>query len=205
MAIERLSTSTEAEAEAAFVVRLQARDEKAFEELVRREGPRMLAVATRYLGHTTDAEDALQEAFLNASRGIAGFQGGSRLSTWLHRITVNCALMQLRSKARRPERATPPEDVADHTEDRAQRSAAWGLTAADVMAREDLRQGIRDALGKLPPLDRALLTLRDIQGMTLQDVSRLLDIGLTTVKEGLHRARHALRRLLDPLLRETHR
>jgi RNA polymerase sigma-70 factor (ECF subfamily) len=162
----------------------------------------MLAVAQRYVKVGADAEDVLQEAFVSVTRGIGSFQGDSKLTTWLHRIVVNCALMRLRSKSRRPETLLSPETVAVHVET-TRPTSAWSLTAAEVIDRRDLRAAVLTALERLPDLDRAIVRLRDIQGMTLDEVSRLLDVGLTTVKEHLHRARHALRELLEPVLREA--
>jgi RNA polymerase sigma-70 factor (ECF subfamily) len=186
----------------ALVRRLRAGEDAAFEELVRAHGPRMLAVAQRYVKAGADAEDVLQEAFVSVTRGIGSFQGDSKLTTWLHRIVVNCALMRLRSKSRRPETLLSPETVAVHVET-TRPTSAWSLTAAEVIDRRDLRAAVLTALERLPDLDRAIVRLRDIQGMTLDEVSRLLDVGLTTVKEHLHRARHALRELLEPVLREA--
>src|SRR5689334_6179968 len=85
-----------------LVVRLKAGDEAAFETLVRTHGPRMLAVARRYLSREADAQDALQDAFVNVVRAIGSFAGNSRLSTWLHRVVVNSALMKIRSARRQP-------------------------------------------------------------------------------------------------------
>src|SRR5512135_3173100 len=86
-----------------LVARLRAGDGAAFESVVRSHGPRLLAVARRFLRNEQDAQDALQDAFLSAFRSIDGFQGEARLSTWLHRIVVNAALMKLRSRKGRTE------------------------------------------------------------------------------------------------------
>src|SRR5262245_65193359 len=94
----------EDEAEAALVAGLRAGVAAAYEEMVRSHLPRMLATARRVLGNEEDARDAVQDAFLSAFRALNSFEGQSRLSTWLHRIAVNAALMKLRSKRRRPER-----------------------------------------------------------------------------------------------------
>lgn len=86
-----------------LVDRLIARDASAYEELVRAHGPRMLAVASRYLPFRADAEDALQDAFTNVFRLIAAFQRASGIDTWLHRLVVDCALMRLRLRRHQPE------------------------------------------------------------------------------------------------------
>src|SRR5262245_46486063 len=95
-------------AEGRFLERLRSGDEQAYEELVRGYTGRLLATARRFLPRTEDAQDAVQEAFLSAFRSVDRFRGGSRLSTWLHRILVNACLMKLRGASRRPE--APIED-----------------------------------------------------------------------------------------------
>jgi RNA polymerase sigma-70 factor (ECF subfamily) len=95
--------------EADLVARLRAGSDAAYEELVRAQGARLLAVARRLLRSEEDARDAVQDAFISAFRAIDRFEGGSRLSTWLHRIVVNAALMKLRSQQRKPE--TSIEDL----------------------------------------------------------------------------------------------
>jgi RNA polymerase sigma-70 factor (ECF subfamily) len=94
--------------ETELLERLRAGDEAAFEYLVRTQAGRLLAVARRILGSDEEARDAVQDAFLRAFRGLEGFEGGSRLSTWLHRIAVNAALMKLRTRRRKPEESLEP-------------------------------------------------------------------------------------------------
>ena len=98
-----------------LVDRLVTHDESAFDELVRTYRPRMMAVASRYLPRADDAEDAVQEAFVNVVRSIAGFKRESSLETWIHRVVVNCALMSLRHRRRLHETTmnatTPDGDV----------------------------------------------------------------------------------------------
>src|SRR4051794_37679216 len=91
--------------EAAVVAALRANDSGAFEQLVREQLPRLLTVARRILGNEADAQEAVQDAFLSAFKALPAFDGASRLSTWLHRIAVNAALMKLRRRQRRPEQS----------------------------------------------------------------------------------------------------
>src|SRR6266542_4025914 len=91
-----------------LVMRLKAGDAEAFEEVVRTLGGRLLAVARRFLRDEEAARDAVQDAFLSAFRAIQGFDGHSQLSTWLHRIVVNAALMRMRVRERRPEQSIEP-------------------------------------------------------------------------------------------------
>ena len=120
--------------EKALLARLRAGENAAFEQLIRVYGGRLLAVARRFLPVEEDARDAVQEAFLNAFRSLDRFEGGSRVSTWLHRIAVNAALMKLRSKRRKPERSIEeflPTYLDDgHHVDRPQPWAESGETGA---------------------------------------------------------------------------
>jgi RNA polymerase sigma factor (sigma-70 family) len=102
------AVSGEEEGEATLLAELEAGDERAFERLVREQGPRLLAVSRRFLRNEEDARDAVQEAFLSAFRSLAKFEHTSKISTWLHRIAVNCCLMRLRTRRRKPEQ--PIED-----------------------------------------------------------------------------------------------
>ena len=190
--------------EASLVANLRAGDDAAYETLVRTYGPRMLAVARRYLPQEADAQDALQEAFVLVFRSIDGFAGQSRLSTWLHRIVVNCALMRIRARSRRPEEPLEPSTVDVVTASAAQRAAA-GTSAVAVLAKEEVRERVRSCLDSLPDAYRAVLRLRDVEGLELREIARLLDLGLSTVKNRIHRGRHALRVMLGPVLEEAGR
>jgi RNA polymerase sigma-70 factor, ECF subfamily len=187
--------------EADLVARLRAREEAAFEQLVRVYGPRMLSVARRFLPDDSDAQDALQDAFVSVFRSIPGFSGGSRLSTWLHRIVVNASLMKIRSRKRRPAGAIDalPVELGDTGGDRP--TAEWALSAAEAMATREMRTRVRECIARIPEAYRTVLLLRDIEGMPVRDVGNLLGISPGTVKMRLHRARHALRGLLDPYMR----
>src|SRR5512147_2223050 len=99
------SRTTSPVLETDLIAGLRRGDEASYEQLVREHGGAMLAVARRYLRTEDDARDVVQEAMLSAFRGIARFSADAKLSTWLHRIVVNCALMRLRSRRRRPEDA----------------------------------------------------------------------------------------------------
>ncbi len=190
--------------EAAWVSALRAGDEQAFEKLVRAYSGRMLAVARRMLQNESDAEDAVQEAFLSAFRAIDRFQGGSRLSTWLHRIVVNAALMKLRSRQRRPE--DPIEELLPKfLEDGhpVRPAVEWKESAQTALEREELRAAVRASIDQLPESYRTVLLLRDIEELDTQETARLLELSPNAVKIRLHRARQALRGLLDPHLREA--
>lgn len=196
--------STMAEADRddeAFVDALRRGDREAFARLVDEQSPRMLAVARRYLRDEDEARDVVQEAFVSAFRGIAAFAAGSRLSTWLHRITVNAALMRLRSRGRRPETSIE-ELLPRFAEDghRLDPGRPWPETADVALERSETRALVRSAIDRLPETYRTVLLLRDIEQFDTGETAAMLDITTNAVKIRLHRARQALRELLAPHL-----
>jgi RNA polymerase sigma-70 factor (ECF subfamily) len=189
--------------DAALLERLRAGDEAAYEELVRTHGGRLLAVARRFLRNEEDARDAVQDAFLSAFRSIGRFEGQARLSTWLHRIVVNAALMKLRSRRRKPEQSIE-ELLPAFLEDghMAQPAAEWRISGADAAERNQLRQLLLDKIRELPEGYRNVLLLRDIEELDTEETAEAMGLSAAAVKTRLHRARQALRALLDPHLRE---
>jgi RNA polymerase sigma-70 factor, ECF subfamily len=185
--------------EQALLVRLRAGDDAAFAVLVRAHAGRLLAVARRMLRSEDDARDALQEAFLQAFRGIGKFQGEARLSTWLHRIVVNACLMRLRSRSRKPEQ--PIEELLPRFYEDGHRidpGPPWRSPDADPVEQRQLGELVRGAIDRLPEIHRNVLLLRDIEGLDAEETARLLDVKVDTVKVRLHRARQALRAVLAP-------
>lgn len=188
--------------EGTLVARLRAGEEAAFEELVRTHGGRMLGVARRLLRDPDEAQDAVQDAFLSAFRSLEKFEGGARLSTWLHRIVVNAALMKLRTRRRKPETSIE-ELLPRFLEDghQAQPAVAWKLPADQALERAQLGQLVRRRIDELPETYRTVLLLRDVEDLDTAETADFLGIAPNAVKTRLHRARQALRTLLDAELR----
>lgn len=187
-----------------LLARLRAGDEQAYEELVRLHGPRLLAVARRFLPVEEDARDAVQDAFVSAFRSIDRFEGQSLLSTWLHRIVVNASLMRLRTRRRKPEQSI--EDLLPgYLEDgHLERPASpWRTDDLDPAERNELRTLVLERVHSLPDGHRNVILLRDIEGLDTEETAQLLGISPGAVKTRLHRARQALRGLLEPYLREA--
>jgi len=188
--------------EDALLAGLRAGDEAAFAELVGRYSTRLLAVTRRLLNQEQDAQDALQDAFLSAFRSLATFDGDSSLATWLHRIAVNAALMKLRSRRRKPEQ--PIDDLLPTYLDDGHRrdpGPAWKALASDA-ERAETRELVRRCIAQLPDSYRVVLVLRDIEELDTAAVAQQLGIEVGAVKTRLHRARQALRTLLDPHFHE---
>lgn len=186
------------DAEQDLLARLRSRDDQAFELVVRRYGGQLLATARRLLGNEEDARDALQESFAAVFRAITTFEGKSQLGTWLHRVVVNTALMRLRSRRCRPECAIEDllprfQEDGHHLDPPCPRS---NLAERELLREED-RALVRDAIGRLPANHREVILLRDIEQMSTEETGRLLGITTNAVKIRLHRARQALRTLLE--------
>jgi RNA polymerase sigma-70 factor, ECF subfamily len=187
--------------EAALLVGLRAGDGAAFEALVRTCCGSLLATARRFLRHEEDARDVVQEALLAAFKAIQGFDGRARLSTWLHRITVNAALQKLRSRRRQEQPIEPllPRFLPDGHQ--ANPAAEWPEPADAVLQRRELLALVHACIDRLPEAYRSVLLLRDIEELDTEETARLLGVNPGVVKTRLHRARQALRALLDPHLR----
>lgn len=158
-----------------LVDRVREGDVAAFEQLARREGDRLYRVALRVCGNRHDAEEAVQDTLLQAWRSVGRFRGDSSLSTWLHRICVNCCLMAVRR--RRPTDAVP-EDLPD---------VALGPAEAAAL-RLDLAS-VTSALRELPEDQRVALVLRDFGELSYQEVAEATGVSLTAARSRIHRAR----------------
>jgi RNA polymerase sigma-70 factor (ECF subfamily) len=183
--------------EDALVNALRRGEEWAFEAMVRTYGGRLLAVARRYTATDEDARDVVQTVYLNAFRSFGQFKGGARLSTWLHRIAVNTALMKLRSARRRPEESIDDllpafQEDGHHVE----QFSEWSTPADRLLEQAQTRATVRACIMQLPEQYRTVLMLRDIDELSTQEVATMMDITPNAVKVRLHRARQALSTLL---------
>lgn len=185
--------------EAELIGGLRARKEAAFESLVRAYAGRLYATALRLLRHEQDAADAVQEAFLHAFRTIDRFRGDSRLLTWLNRIAINAALMKLRDRRRRRSERSIDALLPRFAPDghRIELSDPWQETADELLSRRDVREKVRLAIDRLPDEYRTILLLRDVEGLDTEQAARFLSVSRGAVKVRLHRARMALRELLE--------
>jgi RNA polymerase sigma-70 factor, ECF subfamily len=186
--------------DAALLARLRAGDNGAFRELVREQTPLLLRVTRRLLRSEDEARDAVQDAFVAAFRGLANFRGESRLGTWLYRIAVNAALARLRARAGADE-VSLDEWLPRFVEDghAAEPSAPWPADAGAEQA--EVRARVRASIDRLPETYRTIILLRDIEELTTDEAAEALGISPGAVKVRLHRARQALRTLLDPWMR----
>ncbi len=169
-------------AETDLVARLRAGDTTAYEELYRQHGTRLFNLAYRLLGHAADAEDQLQDIFLQVFRRIDSFKGDSSLSTWMYRLAMNLCLDRLRSKAGKADRRTAGLD-----------------DATPVMARPGAleytvhRLDLERAIATLPGACRAAFLLHDVEGFEHREVGKILGVSEGTSKSQVHKARLRIR------------
>jgi RNA polymerase sigma-70 factor (ECF subfamily) len=187
--------STRPETDADLVARLQRGDDSAFEAIVRTHSGRLLSVARRFLGNNEDAQDAVQDAFIRAYKAIHTFEARAQLHTWLHRILVNTALMKLRERRRRPTESI--EDLLPSYSTDGHQAVASRDWSDAVLERKETAAIVREAIERLPDQYREVLVLRDIEEKDTAEVAALLGASSNAIKVRLHRARQALRTLLD--------
>lgn len=178
-----------------IVLRAKAGDQDAFAELVTAHQDRIYTLCLRMTGDREDAQDAAQEAFLNAWRGLASFQGDSSFSTWLCRLASNACIDLLRKRKRRQEREDPR--TLDGEEAGWPEPADPGAGPEEELERKERRRALERELQVLPDHQREILVMREVSGLSYQEIGALLSLDLGTVKSRLARARLALKKRLQ--------
>ena len=188
--------------DAELIARIRAGDESASETLVRENIGAMLAVARRFLRCEAESADAVQEAFILAFRALDSFEGNSALSSWLHRIVINRCLRRLQGRNRR--RTVSLNDLLPGFDEHGRHGppASPRVSAAEhQLIRSETRAQVRACIERLPAPYRTVLVLRDIEEFDTDQTAARLGSTPGAVKTRLHRARQALRSLLEPVLR----
>lgn len=168
-----------------------ATDLVSVEQLARELGPRIYHVALRVLGDETDAEDAVQQAFTDAVRGVSGFRGEASASTWMWRIAHHAMGKTLRRRARKEVQLLSLSELGPSGGEVCDAVPVTPEEAVDQARIVDL--AIR-CLDQLPAAERELLALRDLEGLSVREVSEILGMSIAATKSRIHRARLALRR-----------
>jgi RNA polymerase sigma-70 factor (ECF subfamily) len=177
---------------------LQNGDADAFESFVRLFTSRALQIAQRILENEADAADAVQDAFTSATRSIGEFRTECQLATWFHRIATNAALMRLRAKRGKNARSIgelAPDFYSDGH--RVGPQPAWARAPDEILEQADSRRMIYEKISQLPQDFRNVVLLRDIQQVGTAEAARQLGVSGAVVKTRLHRARQALRSMLE--------
>jgi RNA polymerase sigma-70 factor (ECF subfamily) len=178
-----------------LVAAARAGDRDAFEKLVKRTHAATYTLALRLTMNEEDARDVVQEAYLRAYKGLKNYRGDAQFSTWLYRITANCASTFLNSRTRhRHEDLDPAQEPADASHE----------SDVEMMATSsELRDRLDVALAQLPPRLRAVVVLRDVYDLPHDAIAAELGISVSAAKVRLHRARHRLRVLMYPEIDEV--
>jgi RNA polymerase sigma-70 factor (ECF subfamily) len=183
--------------EAELIRQAVGKNETAIRAIIQKHNRRLYRVARSIMRDDAEAEDVLQEAYLHAFAGLAGFRGDARLSTWLTRIVANEALQRLR---RRPPRADAPMDEGQHIGARVisfPGSAPASIDPERTMAQREFCRLVEGEIDRLPQEFRTVLVARVLEGMSVEDTAAALDIRPETVKTRLHRARRLLKAALS--------
>jgi RNA polymerase sigma-70 factor, ECF subfamily len=202
--------------DARLVEGLRAGDEAAFAELMREYGGAMLRLAQLFVSSRAVAEEVVQEAWLGVLRGIGRFEGRSSLKTWLFRIVANTA----KTRAVREARSVPFSALGDDAGDEpavdpdrflgsgerfpghwAVPPQSWAGTPENRLLAQEAMEVIEREIERLPPAQRAVITMRDVQGLTSEEVRNALDLTETNQRVLLHRARSKVRNALEEYMR----
>jgi RNA polymerase sigma-70 factor (ECF subfamily) len=188
------------DAELALIARLRSGDASAVDDLASAYGPKIHQLALRYMKNKEDAEEVAQDVLLKVYRKISAFRGDSALSSWIYRITFNAAMSRLRNaKFSRPAEVSAEDVLRPLDGDRARQpreAADWSSLADEAFMRAQMRDRLADAMKELPPIYRVPVMLRDIQGLSTEEASEVLQVKTQTLKSRLHRGRLILRQRL---------
>lgn len=177
-----------------LVTRAKAGDDEAFAQLMRDNEKRIYNLTLRMTGNPEDAMDLAQEAFLNAWRGLKFFKGDSAFSTWVYRLASNACIDHLRRKKRRQDISVPmPVDEEDDT---APEIPDERFQPEQELERQELRRTVAAGLEQLSDEHRQVLVMREINGLSYQEIGDILDLEAGTVKSRIARARNSLRKIL---------
>jgi RNA polymerase sigma-70 factor (ECF subfamily) len=185
-----------------LVARLKARDKAALEDLLREHGGRLYGVALQIMRNDIEAQEAVQDALITIWNKIDQFEGRSQFTTWLHRVTANAALMKLRKNKKFEQhvsfenhgldRDLPVLQLADPREG-----------PGETMLRGELGERVRTAIEALPEPYRTTVLLADVDEMSMEEIAASMGATVPAVKSRLHRGRLALRKVLEPYLKDT--
>lgn len=184
-----------------LVERVQRGEQGAFDLLVRKYQNRILAVIGRYIQDFSEAQDVAQETFLRAYRALGNFRGESAFYTWVYKIAVNTAKNHLVAQGRRP----PTDDVAvdDAMYFAADSTLKERATPENELLRQEIERNVFDAVEDLPEELRMAITLREVDGLSYEEIAEVMNCPIGTVRSRIFRARDAIERRIRPLLSET--
>ncbi len=169
-----------------------------FDRLYRDHVDRIYRFAQRLCGQVEDAQDLVQDTFLNAYRGLEGFRGDAQVSTWLYRIAARACLRLRRKRKGEPARELSLDEFIPTSEGEFRLQVPTdGLSPEEALENKELKRALHQAIQKLPNKYRVVLVLRDMEGLTAKEVGTIMGLNERAVKSRLHRARLFVRRELS--------
>ena len=191
--------TTERDIDAQLVARVQRGDKKAFELLMLKYQRKILRLLSRFVRDPSEVEDVAQEAFIKAYRALPQFRGESAFYTWLYRIAINTAKNHLVASGRRPSSPSEYENEDGETFDETDNLSDIN-TPESMMATREIAETVNSAIDALPEELRTAIVLREIEGMSYEDIAQSMGCPIGTVRSRIFRAREAIAARLRPLL-----
>lgn len=182
-----------------LVARVQRGDKRAYDLLVLKYQYKVQAIIGRFVRDSAEAQDVAQETFIKAYRALANFRGDSQFYTWLYRIAVNTSKNHLVSRGRRPPAYDVDAEEADHYG--GSDALKDNATPENQLATEQLEAAIYEALERLPDDLRTAITLREMEGLSYEDIAQAMDCPIGTVRSRIFRARETIDKHIGPLIR----
>jgi len=185
-------------ADSALVERVQQGDKRAFDLLVLKYQHKLIKLISRYVRDASEVQDVAQEAFIKAYRALPRFRGDSAFYTWLYRIAINTAKNHLVSQSRRP--PVSDIDVLDAEQFDGTADLRENATPERLLLKDEIQRTVIDAIEALPPDLRTAVTLRELEGLSYEEIAQAMDCPIGTVRSRIFRAREAINKRLEPLL-----
>lgn len=195
-----MTEQTAKDADQLLVERVQQGDKRAFDLLVLKYQHKIIAVVHRYVRDSADVNDVVQEAFIKAYRALANFRGDSAFYTWMYRIAINTAKNYLISKGRRP----PSSDVdIDDAEYYTGNDNLHDVnTPENNLFRDELQDAVQNIMQNLPEDLRAAVTLRELDGLSYEEIADIMECPVGTVRSRIFRAREAIDKVVKPMMND---
>ena len=201
-ASNRAERRREAKVDRALVEKAQKGDRDAFRQLVQRHQRRAFAIAVGVVRDDDDAREIVQEAFLRVHKSLDKFEGGSSFFTWLYRIVKNLSIDFMRKPARREAELFDDPKIADDADAFPFVSSFAGTDPMDRVRRKEIAARIQEALDELPPYHRSVIIMREVEGMSYQQMAEAMEVSKGTIMSRLFHARQKLQKALADCYRE---
>lgn len=183
-----------------LVGKVQNGDKKAFDLLVIKYQQRIINLVSRFVYSPNDAQDIAQEAFIKAYRALPNFRGESAFYTWMYRIAINTAKNHLAVKSRRPLESA--QDIDDVEQIEGDHTLRHEETPEHLLLRDEIQTNILNSIGLLPEDLKVAITLREVEGLSYEDIANAMNCPIGTVRSRIFRAREAIDKALKPLLEQ---